>query len=406
MTHGRHHRRVWRLVLTGAAAAFILGFAALAAFTRTGWGRDRVRTVVLGAVGGSVNGSLNFQRLEGNLLTGARVHGIELLGADGDTVLTADSAYINYELPSFFGGDVVLNGLVLYGSEVTLSRLPTDSLWNYQELLLDTTNAGGAGRATVVESARLVDSHITLLLPWEPRADGTDAEQEAEIREVLADESRLNVYAVEGGYLREMAFRVGEGRVTDLVIAGEERGGTYLEIDTLTMFGRLFRGDSLEVRHAAGLISLESGVMKYDFPRVVLPSSTISSSGTVNLAEEGPVYNLRITGEQVDLADMRWIYPDVPDGGAAQFQLDLETDAEGERTHYIVRNLVFTAPGTRLEGEFALLVNGGLEFTEVNLEAAPFRVETIEEMLPDGLPVRGLQIGSFEIRSSGEERQL
>ena len=70
-------------------------------------------------------------------------------------------------------------------------------------------------------------------------------------------------------------------------------------------------------------------------------------------------------------------------------------------TLYRFRDLEFTAPGTRLAGSFGLVVGETMEFTDVNLTAAPLRVETIEQMLPSGLPVTGLTIGEVEIRSSG-----
>jgi hypothetical protein len=52
-----------------------------------------------------------------------------------------------------------------------------------------------------------------------------------------------------------------------------------------------------------------------------------------------------------------------------------------------------------------MIAGDTLRFVDVNLRAAPLDVATLEGMLPDSLPVRGLRIGSVEIRGpTGRER--
>lgn len=393
------HRRVWRLILSGVFAAVAVGLAAAAAFTRTEWGRGRVLEFTLQALGGRLNGVLVVDRLEGSLIAGARLHGVELRGADGELVVAADSAYVNYKLPSFFGGDMVLNSLVVYDPEVFLRRLPGDTLWNYQEILLDTTRTAETTRATLIDRAILLGAQITVRLPWEPEPGSTPAERRAEIREALTDSSRLEVERVPGGYLRTMRFQVADARVSDLVVAADERGGIFLRVDTLNALAKLYRGEPLDLRQARGTLALREGVLRFRAPLIVLPDSRLRAEGVVDTRGEEPAYDLAVRAERVRLGDMEWLYPYVPERGAASFALWLETRPDG--TLYRVRDLRLDAPGTRVAGSFGLLVGQSLSFTDVDLVADPLRVRTIEEMLPTDLPVRGLQIGAVEIRSSG-----
>src|SRR5690606_14685619 len=106
-------------------------------------------------------------------LTGARVYGIRLVDPTGREMVQADSAHIRYRVPTFFGGDIVIRELELFDAEVLLYRFPLDSLWNYQMVLQDTASedSGGAGRATIIETLRLIDSRVTVRLPWEPDDD-------------------------------------------------------------------------------------------------------------------------------------------------------------------------------------------------------------------------------------------
>ena len=397
------HRRVWRLVLTGAFAALVLGVVAVAVFTRTQGGRTRVLDFTLEKVGGRLNGDLDVGSLAGNLITGAKLYDLSLRDADSALIIQADSAYIDYELPTFFGGDVVLTRLVIYSGQLFISKAPGDSLWNYQEVLLDTTRTPGepgAGRATIVSSARFVDSEVTVHAPWEPAATLSEREREIEIAEALADTSRLEVTPVEGGYLRRMFFDIADASISDLVISADERGGTFVRVDSATAQAELYRGEPLDIVDLSGELSMRQGLLSYDAPRIVLPGSELTSVGTIDLSGPEPRYDLRVDAPGgVALEDLLWLYPHMPAGGKASFAMWLET--RGAETLYRFRDVAFTAPGTRLVGSFGLLVGESLQFTDVNLTAAPLRVETIEEMLPAGLPVTGLTIGEVEIRSSG-----
>jgi hypothetical protein len=396
------HRRVWTLVLSGVIAALALGLATVAVLTRTEAGRAYVLDFTLRALGGGLNGELRVQRLEGNLIAGARLYEVELLGHDGQRVMRADSAYLNYELPTLAGGDVVLDRVVLYGAELLLRRLPGDTLWNYQYVLLDTTRTPGPDRATVIRNAQLVGGHITVEMPWEPDPEAGPAERARELRETLADDSRLVVREVPGvadGYLRTMEFDVDHAGVTDLVIASDQRGGTFVRVQGLAARLHLYRGDPLDVRDGTGDLSLRDGIIRYQAPELVLPNSRLSSAGVVDITEPDPRYDLVVHGEQVDLGDITWLFPDVPEDASASFELTLETRTDG--TLYLFRDLTFDAPGTRLVGSFGVILNDVLQFTDVNLTASPLRVEVIEAMLPEQLPVRGLSIGEVEIRSRG-----
>ena len=45
-----------------------------------------------------------------------------------------------------------------------------------------------------------------------------------------------------------------------------------------------------------------------------------------------------------------------------------------------------------------MILGDTLRFVDVDLTADPVRVSTIEKMLPEGLPVRGLVLGGVDIR--------
>lgn len=395
MRSGFRRYGVW--LLSGVALALLVAIAAVTFLTRTGWGREKVLGFTLTALGGRLNGSLDVQRLDGNLLTGARLYGITLSDPRGVPLLQSDSAYIEYRIPSFLGGDVVIHRLVVYDPEVLLLRMPGDSLWNYQAILQDTTRqAGGApGRATLIESLRLVGADVTVRLPWEPDPDLSPVAQRRELRDALSDTSRLIVDRVDDGYLRTMRFDVARAAVTDLSIAPDERGGTTLRVDSAAGEALLYRDPPLRFAQVEGEIALREGVLRYRAPTLVLPDSRLSSVGVVDLTGEEPAYDVSFDAAAVALADLQWLFPTLPDEGGGEGKLWVETRPEGLLV--LARELQMSAPGTAIRGSFGMVLGDTLRFLETDLVADPLDVETVERMLPAGLPVEGLRIGSVEI---------
>lgn len=394
MSTRRLHASYW--LLAGVLAAAIIAVVAVALFTRTEPGRERILAYTLNTLGGRLNGELEVSRLEGNLFTGAKLYEISLTDDRGEPLLLADSAYINYELATFLGGDVVINNVVIYDSEVLLLRLPTDTAWNYQRILVDT--ATGPGRATLIERMSLVDAHVVVRLPWEPDEELSDEEREREVEVALADTSRLVVERVEGGLLRTMEFEIEQARAAELVVAPDERGGTYLAVEDMNGTAFLWSEPPLRILGLQGELGLRAGVLRYEATAVRLPESRLVTSGVVDLRGEEPAYDLVVAGEDVALPDLQWLYPPLPDEGTISAQLALETRPEGLLIR--ARDLDVTAPDTHLTGDFGLVLGDTLRFVEVDLQADPLDVDTVERMLPADLPVEGLRIGSAVIRGT------
>lgn len=391
-------RLPWIPLAVGAALAIVAAVVAVSLFTRTEWGRERVLAYTLKTLGGRLNGTLLVERLEGDLFTGARLYDVSLVDRQGRPVLRSDSAYIDYRLPTFFGGDVVIRRLDLYSPDLFLRRLPGDSLWNYQQVLLDTTRVRrGPGRATLIDRLNIVDGDVEVVLPWEPDRRLTPAQQRREVREALSDTSRLAVKRVPGGLLRTMTFRVDTGSIAQLSIAPDERGGTYLRVSGAEGLANLYRDEPLRIRSLQGELALRSGLLRYRAPTLVLPRSRVTTSGTIDMRGEEPRYDLRVLGSNVALSDMQWLYPPFPERGRADFRMWLETRPQG--TLYRFRDVRFSAPGTRMVGHFGLLVGDTVIFSDVDLVARPLDVPTVRQMLPWEIPIRGLRIGSLEIQS-------
>lgn len=395
--------RRWGAFLGAMFVTFVLVFAFALLLTQTDRGRERILALTLETLGGQLSeGSrLTVERLEGGMFTGARLYGIELQDPAGRTMVSADSAFIRYQVATFFGGDVVINDLVLHDAEVLLYRLPGDSLWNYQAVLQDTTppdETGRPARATILRAARLVNTDVTVQIPWEPDEDLSEGERAREIEAALSDTSRLVVDSVPGGYLRTILARTPDSSIESLTVAPDERGGTYLRIVDARAAVELYRGQPLQLEGLEGELSLRGGIMRFAAPRVQLPDSRLSASGVMDTNGDEPRYDLLVVGDEVALGDVQWLYPALPGEGRTTFRMQLET--RPDQVFVRVRDLEMEAPGTRLAGQFALLMGDSVLISDLSLRADPLDMETVEAMLPVAIPVRGLEIGALEAESA------
>jgi hypothetical protein len=391
--------RYW--LLTGLLIGLSLGALVILVLTQTDRGRARVLEFTLEYAAERLNGTLEVGRLEGNLLTGARLYGVTLRGPEGLPFLVADSAFVEYSLRTIAGDEIVLDRVDLYHADIHLVQLPGDTLWNFDRIFSDTLP--GRPEATprlpiVVRRGLLHESNAVIEMAWEPDPELTPVEREREIAEALADTSRILVRQVPEGYLRRYVLDDVDAELLRLVSAPDERGGTSARIERFLGRIQIFREPLIVHQLTADLRLLES-VLEFNAPEILLPDSRLTGSGAIDFGvEDGLRLDITLQGQAVAFTDLQWLYPLLPDDGGGSLQLVIETRPDG--TLYLARDLDVQAPGTHLVGSFGLILNDAVEFVDVDLRADPLRVGTIEAMLPTELPVVGLRIGGVEIRQA------
>lgn len=397
----QRRRRTLGWLAVGALLAIVLFVGAVLLLTQTRWGNERVLALTLQLASRRLEGQLTVQRLEGNVLTGARLFGIALRDLEGEPFLLADSAFVEYSLRTLASGQIVLRNLHLYDPEVYLRRLPGERFWNYEVIFGDTAapaDVPGDRAPVVLQQAQVYNALINVELPWEPEAGQAPAARQREIAEALADTSRLMVAEVPGGYLRTYRFTELDALISEAVFAPDERGGNYVRIARLAGNAQIWR-DLARIERLEGEVALLEGRIEFRAARVLLPRSRLSMYGVLRLGDEDEElqYDITVRGEEVAFADVQWLYPLFPGEGGGAMLLTLESRPEA--TLVVARELNVAAPGTRLTGSFGLLVGDTLRFLESDLEAAPLHLPTITGMLPTELPVEGLRIGGAVVRA-------
>lgn len=394
-------RSVW--AVAGLLIGVVLGIAVVLVGSRTNYGHKKILNLTLRALGKSVQGTLTVGRISGNLLTGARLYDVQLRDLKKQPFVLADSADLTYDVRTLLSPRIVIRKAVLYNGRVYASKMPGDSLWNYQAIFADTTapdTTDKVDRVTLLDSVRLVNVDAHLVIPWTPTKGLSPRARRAQIADVLSDSALTPVKRARGGYTRAMNFVGLNGRLAGIRFAPGTEAGSFFHIDSLGGRAQVFR-DTFAIKRVTGRLALLSDHVEFDAPRVDLAHSQLSTAGVVRFPPNGAdiLYDILFVSKQVSFGDLRWIYPRFPRTATGALTLKVESRPEG--LLFLAQHARVQAPGTRITGDFGVILGDTVRFTDVNLKADPLRVATIEAMLPTQLPVVGLHIGSAVIRGSG-----
>jgi hypothetical protein len=390
----RRHRVRW--MLTGMAVGVSIFLMVLLVLSQTVYGHRQVLRIVLGALADRVEGTITVERITGNLLRGALLHRVSVHGHDGEAFLVADSVFLDYRLRSFAVGDVVINRLHLYAPSVFIRRLPEDTLWNFQRIFPADPERADERQPVIVHAMELVDGRVMVQSPWEPDEEATPAERARQIDVALADTSRVLVVQVPDGFLRTFRFEELVGSAEGIILARDEHGGTSIRIRDLAGDLFLWR-QPLELRGLRGALRVREGRMEFVAERLALPGSEIAAHGIIPAGDTATRLDVHLAGDTISFPDFHWLWPHLPDRGGGTMQMVIERRPEG--ILYLARGVRLRPPGTLLRGEFGLIVGDTLHFVDVNLDADPLDMATIEALLPMELPVRGLHVGGVQLRT-------
>lgn len=394
--------------LGGVALGVALLLLLLNVVARTERGHEFVLQRTLSALGGNIRGGkLLIERIDGNLFEGAKVYGLRLQDNQGRAFVVADSAYLNYTVTSLISPRIHISNATLYEPEIYVFKLPGDSLWNYQAIFADTTtrdpNRPRIERATLVDTLRVFNGVARVQTPWSPDSALSVRAQRVAVADALSDTSLALVDTVRGGYIRTMNFTRLHGRISRVRFAPGSQTGSRIHIDSLRGVAQIFR-KPVRFDQVQGVVALLRDHVELDAPVLRLPGSTMSMSGVVRTdsfpawfpADQAPMYDLAFRGDSVRFRDLQWLYPRFPAEAHGSLSLRIEHRPGG--LMFLARETDVSAPGTHLVGDFGMILGDTLRFVDVDLKADPVRVSTIEKMLPEGLPVRGLTLGGVDIR--------
>jgi hypothetical protein len=374
-------------IAIGILSGLLLASAAIFLLSRTDWGMERVRGFAVSWLEERVDGELRLGRISGaGLLGGVIIHDFGIVDPTGRPFLATDSIELSYNIRTLLGGQVVLNNVVLYGPNIVLEQLPGDTIWNFEHVFPDRTpgdDTAPTRRLIMFDDARIVDGTATVRFPFE-----TDGPIEPR------DTARLMIEEFPSGPARAMRFDRLNARLERVIWESPIEPGRLINITSFDGRGFVWR-DPFYVENMRGTLTMVDTVVAFDMPEVSLPGSSAALLGRVIVHEGGNDIDVRVESSRVAFSDLDFLHPQVPEEGGGSLVLRVQSQPDG--TLWLVEDARLSTPGTNIAGSFGVVTGETMYFTRVDLRASPLDVELIERMLPGGLPVDGLLVGTVEV---------
>lgn len=374
--------RIGGLFLIGILIVLALVVGALFVLTRTPWGVARVGQYGIGYLQKGIQGRLHVGRVRsGSLLGGVRVADVSIIDRSGKPFLTADSAVVRYGWRNLIGRQLILDHVELWRPVVYIDKEPGDTAWNYERIFQDTTGAPpGPPKLILVDDVRIHDGRAVVSSPY---TQSTPIQPD--------DTSRLIIRRTPRGIQRVYRFEHLEGTLPRVVWEKPDEEGKLFQIARLAGQGYVYK-TPFHLRDARGQVVTRDSIVSFDAPEVRLPDTRAAIVGRVVIREPENAYDVKVTGERLAFRDLEWLYPRLPRQGGGSMDLHFKTVPRG--TLWMVTNAHLKAPGTQVAGSFGIVTGDTLYFTNVNLRASPIDLKLISSMLPHGLPVDGLMVGT------------
>jgi hypothetical protein len=372
-------------IAIGIAAGLLLATLFIVVLTRTEWGMERARRFAVAWLEDRIEGELRLGRVTGpGLLRGVIIHDFGIVDPRGRPFLSSDSIELAYSWRSLAAGRIVLDRVTLYRPHLVIERLPGDTIWNFQHVFPPGPDQPDQRSLVMFNDARVIDGLATIRMPWEP-----DGPVEP------ADTARLILEEVPGGVARTMRFEAIEARLSRVIWESPTEPGQLFDIASLQTRGYVWREPFL-LRHARGTLTARDSVIAFDMPEVELPRSEAGVLGRVVMRTGPNDLDIRLDGRRLVFDDLHWLYPNLPDEGGGSLILRIQSQPDG--ILWLAENARIQAPGTNLAGSVGIVTGDSLYFTQVDLRASPLDIRTLEQLLPGGLPVEGILVGTLEVR--------
>lgn len=388
------------------ATILFLVVVALFVISSTDWGRERARRTAVSRLQAAVNGEVEIGRVEGNLLSNVRLIDVSIVDSAGRPFLRADTISTGYSLGGLLRKRIDLNGLRLVNAEIVLDRSAGDQ-WNFQRIFASDADGDTTGSAwgewVEIHDVTLVESRLTMQTEWEPPPDLRPEEKDQAIREVLSGETRANVIELPSGYRNVMDFREINASIARVLIAHPDTASIPIEVERFSGILEPFNPPAADVRDLSGHFRLRGDTLHFTDIQARLPDSRLTAHGFY--AMEYSELVLSADGSPVALADLRWLYPPLPEKGGGS--LEIEYTMEPLTRRFVAQEMDLSIGESELRGGVDVLFGDTLRIQDTDLQFARFDTRLIERLAPDvSLPRHGRLNGRLSLDGSPADMRL
>ena len=381
------------VVLSSAFSLLGLGMiAALAvvAVLKTQFGRDYARDYLLGFIAPRVQGTLYIGRIAGLSFGGAAIDSVELRGPDDSLFVAVGGIRVEWDPRDLIDRRTLIRLLEVDRPIVHL-RKNQSGRWTYKDVFksgppkprLPGTERGFSDYI-VADSVVIRDASVFLHMPWSPDDTLKGAKRDSAIvRNLTRQDKDIR--------------RFGDGFEKTWRWEGVQLVSGYARIADPDSVGRLFQIHRLDAnefdppfrfRNVRGGVRQTADSLWLDLTHFDLPGSTGKGTGKVVWGSDLPTrYDLRVFGDSVSLADVNWVYPDLPKTGGGSMILDIRNQRNLRIIDYAISDMDLRTTRSRLRGDMTFGVGGPvLIVKDVALQAEPVNFDLLRTLAGGPFP--------------------
>jgi len=399
-------RRHFIRVLAVLVVLGIIGVIAMFGIANTDWGREQVRTRVVAIIQNSSHGIVKVGSVSGNLLKGFTAHDLVITDSSGAPFAKVDEASARYGLLALYGQHIEFDAVRLVHPVMVLDRQPNGK-WNWDRIFpRDTITKNGKqsnnwGKWIRFTDVTLVDGDITAKSPWAPKVIAGLSEADV-IRTAMGPEGRFNIVKVPNGWQKISKFHHVNAKVPLLRLEDPAYKIRHADVAALSMTAEPFRPPLVDVKSLVGSFDFTGDSIWWQKADAVLPGSRISGSGKYIINNDN--LTLRLHADPVAAADVRWVYPRIPEKGSGK--LDFDLDWVGDTSVYVARNADLQIGSAHLAGNLGITyVGNDFSIQKTDARFTSLDTKVIEHVFPLVKPPRdGILSGRAKL--DGDQKNL
>ncbi|MGQ0814846.1 MAG: hypothetical protein ACT4O1_10330, partial [Gemmatimonadota bacterium] len=343
----RRWRRTRNITLGAVAGVLVLLLIFVVLLTQTDWGRRHVLAFGLDQLASRVHGTVKIATVQGNLLTGARLIGVEITDTAGRPFLRADTLALRYSVRSLLRRHLSLSDVRIVNGTMVLDQPPGEQ-WNFSRIFPtapDPERGPGFGSWVLIEDMSLTNATIVVRATWRPDPSLRGRSRQQAIARALSPSHRLWVVRAGTGFQSISEFLSVNGHFPLMRLADPDSVNRFIVIDSLNMLALPFRPPAAQVRDLAATVVITKDSLLINDATLVMAGTRANGLGAYALNGTGARVQLALP--QVSLADARFLRPDAPAGSGS---LRLAFTNRDDRTRVIASDMDLRSEGATVRG--------------------------------------------------------